>query len=175
MDILAAINQILTWAVSPDIQQSLFPIKVVFILFSAFFFLIIVYFMFTSTFFKYKFILDLTDFFNIEPAGVRRIRIRWEAIQKRLGVGSESELKLAIIEADGLFNDVLNDKGFAGKTFEEKISQVKKVQIPNTDVILENHKIRNNIVHDPNFRLTQEQTKKVLDTYERAIKDVESF
>lgn len=167
--------QIINIAISPELQRELFPIKVIFIFFGATFFLTIVYFMFNSTFLKYKFIIDLTGFFNIEPASARRARKRWAGIRQRFEAGTESEYKLAVIEADALLNDVLEDKGFAGKNFDEKIEKVGKTQIPNPDEVISAHKIRNNIVHDPNYKLTKEEVKQVIAIYEKTIKDVESF
>lgn len=169
------INEILSLIMSPDIQKELFPAKVVFIFFSIVFFIAIIYFMLVSSYLKWQFVVDLREFFSWQPVGVRRITQRWKKIQKRIEAGTEPELKLAVIEAEDLLNDVLDDKGVPGETFEEKIKQVVKIQLPNLEEVLEAHKTRNAVVYEPDYKLNLEQAKKILEIYERAIKSVESF
>lgn len=160
---------------SSEIQRELFPAKVVFIFFSIVFFIAIIYFMLNSSYLKHQFIVDFASFFSWQPASVQRILKRWKRIQKRMDSGVEHEYKLAVIEADDLLMDVLEDKGFEGETFEEVIKKVAKISIPNLDEIMEAHKVRNLIVHDPNYKLDIDRAKHLLDIYERGIKNIESF
>ena len=160
---------------SPEIQNELLPAKVVFILFSIFFFASIIYFMFNSTYLKYEFLVDLGHFFDWQPAGSQKTVKRWKKIQKRVEAGSDYEYRLAIIEADELLKDVLTDRGFKGKTIEEKIAKVEKTQLPNTDEVIEAHKTRNSIVYNPDYKVDRDQIKKILNVYEDAIKSIESF
>lgn len=174
-DYYSDIEEIINLIKSPELQRELLPAKIVFIFFSVAFFIGIIYLMFTSSYLQYQFIIDLRAFFTWQSASLQRIIKRWKKIQKRIETGSEHEYKLAIIEADDLFRDILEDKGFAGKTFEERIKQVEKTELPNLDEILEVHKIRNSIVYDPDYKLDFDRAKQVLGIYERGIKNVESF
>lgn len=171
----SSIKEIIELAKSPQLQSELWPAKVVFIFFSICFFVATVYLMLTSSYLKYQFIIDLRSFFDWQSASLQKIIKRWKRIQKRIETGTEYEYKLAIIEADDLFKDVLEEKGFKGKTFEERINQVDGTQLPNLDEIIEMHKIRNSIVYDPDYKLSRDHAKQVLGTYERAIKNIESF
>ncbi|MBU4274894.1 hypothetical protein KKE19_03745 [Patescibacteria group bacterium] len=174
-DYYSDIKELINLIKSPGIQEELLPAKIVLIFFSIVFFVAVVYLMFTSSYLKYQFVVDLRSFFDWQPAGVQKIIRRWKKIQKRIATGSESEYKLAVIEADDLFRGVLEEKGFKGKTFEEIIGQVEKIAMPNMDEVLEAHKIRNSIVYDPNYKLDSDRAKQLLDIYERGIKNVESF
>ncbi len=174
-DYYSDIKEIINLIKSPELQRELFPAKVIFIFFSVSLFVSIIYLMFTSSYLKYQFVVDLRAFFAWQSASLQKIIRRWKRIQKRIETGSEYEYKLAIIEADDLFRDVLEDKGFAGKTFEERIKQVEKTQLPNLEEILEAHKIRNSVVYDPDYKLNSDRAKQVLGFYERGIKNIESF
>ena len=169
------IEEIISLIVSPDLQRELLPVKVVLIFFSIVFFVFIIYFFARSTYLKYQFVLDVREFFSIESASLRKFSRRWKRIQQRIGTGVEAEYKLAIIEAEDLLNDLLEGKGIKGENFEERINQIEKTQLPNLDEVLEAHKTRNDIMHDPNYKMESERAKKVLDIYEKAIKGIESF
>jgi len=161
---------------SPELQRELLPAKVVFIFFSIIFFVGVIYLMFTSSYLKYQFIIDVRSFFAWQPASVQRIARRWKRIQKRMETGIEQEYKLAVIEADDLLRDVLEEKGFKEEeAFEEIIRKAGKGLLPNMDAILEAHKVRNFIVHDPNYKLDVDAAKHLLDIYEEGIKNIESF
>ena len=160
---------------SQALQDELFPAKVIFVFFGLAFFILLVYFVFNSSFLQRLFIGDIVDFFDIEPVGLRKIARRWKIIQKRVDVGTEYEYKLAVIEAEELFNDVLTDKGFPGKTFDERIREVEKVQLPNVEEILEAHKIRNMVAYDPNYKITKDEARKVLTVFEKGIRSIEAF
>ena len=160
---------------SPELQRELLPAKLVFMFFSIVFFIEAVYLLFTSTYLKYQFVGDLKAFFFWQSASLQKIVKRWKKIQKRMETRNEYEYKLAIIEADDLFRDVLEEKGFQGKTFEEKAKQVDKAEFPNLEEVLEVHKIRNSVVYDPDYKLDFDKTKQSLGIYEKAIKNIESF
>lgn len=170
-----AIKDIILLITSPELQRELLPAKVVFIFFTIIFFASIIYFMFNSSYLKYQFIYDVRGFFNIGAPDLRKIIKRWNRIKKRKETGAEYEYKLALMEAEELFNDVLKDKGFEGKNFEERVQNVEEIQLPNIEEILEAHRIRNSVAHDPNYKLSVEEANKVLGIYERGIKSIESF
>lgn len=169
------INELISYIFSPELQEELFLVKIVFIFFSVIFFVVVILFLVNSSYLKYQFWQEVAEFFSWESYGLRKIAKRWKKIEKRIETGSESEYKLAIIEADDFLNEVLEKRNYSGETFEERVSQVEKVQIPNLEEILEVHKTRNSIVYDPDYKLDLDQAKKVLEIYEKAIKNIEAF
>ncbi len=160
---------------SSELQREFLPAKVVFIFFSVVFFIAIVYFMFRSTYLKYQFIIDVTEFFQIQPAAARKMAKRWKRIQKMADSGIESNYKLALIEADDLLDNVLKNKGFSGETFEEKIKQAGEIQIPDSERILQAHQTRNQAVYEPDYQLEAERLREILEVYKETIKNVEFF
>ena len=152
-----------------------FPLKILFLIISLFFFFAAIYLLIKTEWFKRRFLHDLIEFFSFKPYGIRKVLRMWEKILKRLERGEESELKLAIIEADDLLNDVVKKMGYSGETLGEKLKKVSKVILPNLDEVFEAHKIKSYIVHDPTYRLDIEEAKRILEIYEKSLINLEAI
>jgi len=151
-------------------------VKIIFLLFALFFFLVIIYFLKKTTWFEKIFLQDFIELFTFKSYGASKSNEAWKKIIARLETGSDDELKLAIIEADDLLNETLASMGYKKEeSLREKIDEITPDIIPNLEEINEGHKVRNNIIHDPDYRLSLEETKKILEDYGKAIKSVESF
>lgn len=159
---------------SPTIQEMLFPVKLIFILFAIFFLVAVIYFMYVSTWMKHHFLEDVAEFFSWQAYGFKQIANRWKKIYKRLESGLESEWKLAVIEGDDFLAEVLDDKDFEGKTFEETLGSAGRNLVPNQEEVLAAHKVRNSIIYDPDYNLNLEEAKRVLSVFEAAIKNIET-
>src|SRR3989344_3110450 len=85
---------------SPSIQETLFPVKIVFIFFTAVFFCAVIWLYVNSSYIQYQFLQDTAEFFSQDAYGLGKINKSWKKIKKRLESDAESELKLAVIEAD---------------------------------------------------------------------------
>ena len=165
------IRDFINFATAPEIQDRIFAIKLVFIIFTAFFFCALVYFYFNSSYLKYKLLQDVTEFFSWQPYGSRGINKRWKEILKKVDSGLEKDYKFAILEADEFLKEVLEDADYQGETFEELIKNAGTRMIPNIDDVLQAHKIRDLIVHNVNYMLDLTLAKKMLQDYEKAIKN----
>ncbi|MDO8486604.1 MAG: hypothetical protein Q7S77_02840 [Candidatus Staskawiczbacteria bacterium] len=159
---------------SPDLQDLLFPVKLIFVFFTMFFFSAVIYFLANSSYLKYQFIEDVTEFFSWQAYGLREIANRWKKIQKRAESGSEAEYKLALIEADDFLRELLEERGFAGKNFEELVENAGKIMLPNFQEILSAHEVRNYIVYNPDYKIDIERVKKILAIYEATTKSIGS-
>jgi len=95
-----------------------------------------------------------------------------DRIKKRTGSGAESDYKLAIIDADDYLMEVLDNRGYDGDSFEELVKNASKSIAPIYDDVLKAHETRNSIVYNPDFKLSADQAKKVLDVYESAAKEI---
>ena len=157
---------------SSQIQDMLFPVKVVFIFFSVFFLVFVIYFMVNSSWLQYKFLEDVVEFFSWQSYGQREMSKQWDRIKKRIESGTESDYKLAIIDADDFLGEVLDNRGYDGKNFEESINKAGKLIVPILEEVLKAHEIRNFIVHDPDYKISVDEAKKVLNTYESAAKGI---
>lgn len=155
-----------------ELQYSLLPLKIFFILFSILFFCLVVYFYINSSYLKYRFTRNVSELISGQEAGLSKINAQWIKIIKKTESGGEQNFKLAIVQADDLMLQTLKDRGFQGKDFEELIANVDKKIIPNYEDILEAHEIRNNIVYDLDYKLDLERAKKMLNDYQDAIRNI---
>jgi len=98
---------------------------------------------------------------------------KWGKIEKRLKSTQEIEWKLAVIEADKLFDNILKKMGYAGKNMDERLAKVTAEQVANIDRIKEAHKIRNEIVHKPDYQLQKPIAEKAVRAIKKALEELE--
>ena len=98
---------------------------------------------------------------------------KWNAIVGRVKKGDEANLKLAVIEADDLMGDILKRMGLPGADMAERLKQIQAQEIASVDKIWETHDIRNKIIHEPNFHLSQEEAEKAVSNIEEALRELE--
>ncbi len=114
-----------------------------------------------------------TEFFSFKPYEAAVFTKKWGKTKKRLEKGWESEAKLAIIEADNLFDTTLKKMGYRGESLGERLKQLDENVLVNIEDVWEAHKIRNDIVHDPNYSFSIRKARLALDIYEQALKNLE--
>lgn len=104
-----------------------------------------------------------------------RILGRWNKIKERLDTNDENNYKLAILEADAMFDGVVESLGYLGKDLEDKIRQIPSREVGNADELIEAHKLRNTIVDNPKTSISYYQAKKAFDVFEKALKGMKSL
>lgn len=167
--------EIISWLISPTFSGWLLILKILFIVAALILLGFIIFAIAKTSWLKRLWIWDLVEFFSFRPYGVRKVVKAWAKITARLETGLESEYKLAVIEADSMLNDILKRMGFGGETLGERLEKLTTAILPNLEQIWKAHKIRNNIVHDPDYRLTLDEARRVLGIYEQALRDLEAF
>jgi len=157
---------------SSSLQEMLLPVKLVCFGFTLFFLVGVFYFMLNSSWLQYKFLEDATEFFSWKSYGAQQISKRWNKIRKKMESGSEAEYKLAVIEAEDFLMEVLDERGYEGDTFEELIKNAERVISAISVQVLNAHGIRNSIVFNPDFQISEDLAKQTLSAYETAINTV---
>ncbi len=100
------------------------------------------------------------------------ILLAWEKIKNRMATMRESEYKLAIIEADKLFDMLLEKMGFKGKDMNARLSQIDSSQLQSVQGVWESHKVRNMLAHDTNYHISFTDAQRVIANYERAFEEL---
>ena len=168
-------SSIFAFIFQPEFEGIFLYIKNTFIIISLVFLTGIIVLLILSTWLRRRLLEDLTEFTTYRPFGAKGAFKQWGKIAKRLETDKEVEYKLAIIEADSLLDDTLKKMGYKGEIMGDRLKQLTSAILPNLDQIEEAYKIRNNAVHDPDYKLTLDQAKRVLGIYERALRDLEMF
>ncbi len=166
------IKDFMDFLVSSDLQNSLLPLKIFFIIFTILFFCLTIYFYINSSYIKYQFSRNVSDLFSESNAEISSIDSHLRRIIKKTESGSEKDYKLSIVEADDLLQEVLREGGYKGEDFEDLVNKIGKKIMPNYEDILQDHEIRNEIVYNLDYNLDLQKAKKILDDYDSAIKNV---
>jgi len=127
-----------------------------------------------TTFLKWAFFEDTVEFLTYRQYGIRKVKI-WQKVLAGLETGLESEYKLSLISADNIMDDTLKRMGYRGENLAERMTNLTPATIPNLENIKEAHQLRNNIVHDPDYRLYLDEAKKTIDIYEEALSSLDAF
>ena len=112
-----------------------------------------------------------------EGSGVNleELNQNWQNVLNHLNSASESEWKLAIIEADKLIDDLLVQKGYQGESLAERLNMVDKKNMKSFELLWEAHKVRNRIVHKLDFKINRSEALRVISYYGEALKDLETL
>ena len=154
-------------------QTIIFWLKIISVFISVIFFAGIVYSIigiFRTTY-KRKVKIFL-EFFSAVPKPVRAKR--WDDIKRHLASPNSSDWKIAILEADGLLDDIMKRVGYEGAGLGERLKKIEPSDLNTLQDAWEAHKVRNRIAHEAaNFRLTKEETEKAIQLYEKVLKELE--
>lgn len=161
--------------ISPDIQTKLLPFKILSILFSLFSIGFIVFSFKKTKWLTFPFEKEWVEFSSMKAYEAVGFVKKWSKVKKRLEKEWESEAKLAVIEADKLLDEVLRRMGYKGASLGERLKQLDKNILPNIEEVWRVHQVRNDIVHDPNYRLTVNRAGSILEVYEQAFKSLEAI
>ena len=157
---------------SSQLQEYLFPVRLIFATFAMFFLAGVIYFMINSSWLQYKFLEDTAEFFSWKSYGLRVISRRWEKIRKKAESKTDADLKLAIIDADDFLAQVLDQAGYEGESLDESIKKAEKLLGSVSEEVLQAHEVRNSIVYNPDFKINLENANKILSVFESAINTV---
>lgn len=166
-------NTIISFLTSFEIQEKLFSVKIAFLAIALLFLAFIIFVLLRTHWLQWLFMQDFAEFLSFRPFGAKKITRVWNKILRRLETAVESEYKLAVIEADDMLNAALKRMGYAGQTLEERLGKLTLATLPNIEQVYQAHKTRNNIVHDPDYRLSSDEARKTLGIYEQAFRDLQ--
>ena len=99
----------------------------------------------------------------------------WQGVLDHMSTSSESDWKLAVIEADKIVDKILILKGYKGESMAERMTSVDSEELKSLDLLWEAHKVRNRIAHKPGFKLDFNQAKKIISYYEEVLKDLRAI
>lgn len=169
------IISLISLIVAPPFAKWLFIPEILFLATALFFIVFIVFALIHTSWLKRLYLYDLQEFFRHRPFGARKVAKDWNKIKARLATGLEAEYKLAVLEADSVMDDVLKRMGFGGMSLGERLDKLTAVSLPNLDEVRLAHQTRNNIVHDPDYRLSLDEAKKTLAIFEKSLTDLQAL
>ncbi len=105
------------------------------------------------------------------PLDMDKYRSKWLDIERQLRRDDARSYQLSVLEADKLLDCALKECGTKGDTMGARLKE-KKTVWTNANAVWGAHKLRNQIVHESDFRLNYEDARRALAGFKRALKDV---
>ena len=97
---------------------------------------------------------------------------RWLKTLSYLFSQHAGDWKLAIIEADSMLEELMNQLGFKSENLGDKLKSATQAQFHNLSSAWEVHTIRNRIAHEGmSFELSQYEAKRVIALYEQIFRE----
>lgn len=99
----------------------------------------------------------------------------WKKVESKLKDGSADSLRLAIVEADGVVDEVLKRMNLGGETFADRLSHLSAEKYPSLERLWDAHRVRNNLVHTPDFEISAMEAEETIAAYEAFLKEVKAI
>jgi hypothetical protein len=99
----------------------------------------------------------------------------WTKVQSKLKDGSADSLRLAIVEADGVVDEALQRMGLSGETFADRLGHLNPEKYHTLDKLWDAHRVRNNLVHTPDFQVSTAKAEEAIAAYEAFLKDIKAL
>ena len=173
------VSDTVSFLLSPELQEKLFLLKIISFFVCFFLLIFIVYLLRNSSYRNWHYGDDMKEFLSFKPDDFKLTKeycvSYWRNLIKKLESGSESEYKVAVVYADYLLDYVLKEKGYEGKSLDERLRQIAPTKISNLDALWDAHRICDKIFHEPLYKLDLTETKKILAVYKKAFQDLGVF
>jgi hypothetical protein len=168
-------DQVISFLSTPLVTSIVSIVKAIFIVISIILFIAIIILMKKTTWLRFRYLEDYTEFLSTRPFGTKAKFKRLEGINKKLESEKEEDYKFAVIEIEDYLKEVLQKMGYKGELLDEILDQVDAKVLPSIGKVKEVQKIRDSIVGDPNFELTADQAKNIVKIYEKALGELEAL
>jgi hypothetical protein len=113
-----------------------------------------------------------TTYIEVGPSPVGPKNPRWERVQVLANAASESDWRLAILEADIMLGDLLREQGYRGESIGERLRDGNPLQFRTLDLAWQAHKVRNDIAHaGSEYHLSQREANGTIDLYRRVFEE----
>ena len=106
-----------------------------------------------------------------EMLGMSREEVtrRWQEVRSASQQHGQMGMKMALVEADTLLDSALKSIMMPGETLGERL-KMACYKYPKLKDVWWAHKLRNQLVHQHDFKLSDRQTRQALDEFEKALK-----
>ncbi len=97
---------------------------------------------------------------------------RWRYVLGLIESPSESDWRMAILEADSMLDDLMTERGYSGESLGEKLTAARADAFLSLDNAWEAHTIRNKIAHSgSDFPFSQMESRRTMRLYETVFEE----
>lgn len=99
---------------------------------------------------------------------------RWRRVVALASSPNEDNWRLAIIEADAMLEELLNEQGYPGESVGEQLKNANPLQFTTLDLAWQAHKVRNALAHlGAAYPLSEREARATIDLYARVFEEFE--
>lgn len=102
---------------------------------------------------------------------IDKYNLDWASVERALEEGTFSGYKMAVVETEKIFRQVLEDKKIPGKTPEKQIEYIKSlINLPQR--LKASRATYQKIINQPHFEINRDETKDTIAAYYQTITDL---
>ena len=96
----------------------------------------------------------------------------WEKILDKAHSAPPHSFTFAIMAADNLVGEALDDLGLEGEHIADKLQKLNPKELKTLDSLWRAHRIRNDLVHTAGFEIKESEAKEILNIFESFLKEL---
>lgn len=97
---------------------------------------------------------------------------KWQEILLAAEKNPPHSFILAIIEADKFTDEALKKMGLKGEHMADRLERLNAYDLKTLDKVWRVHRVRNELVHSPDFNISSIDVKEILSVYEKFLKEL---
>lgn len=102
--------------------------------------------------------------------------VQWQSVLDNAASGNPAEWKLAILQADSVLDELLQERGCPGDSVGERLKSIGSSDLLSYDDAWEAHKVRNQIAHEGvSVDISQKIVRDTIAKYEKVFKEMGSI
>lgn len=96
----------------------------------------------------------------------------WKKILEKADSAPPHSFTLAIMAADNLVGEALDDLGLEGEHVADKLQKLNPKELRTLESLWRAHRIRNDLVHTAGFEIKENEAKEILNIFESFLKEI---
>lgn len=109
------------------------------------------------------------------PAAVLdpKLKVKWKSILQNADTNPPHSYVTAIIEADKFVDDILKKLNLSGEHMADRLESLTDRNIKYLERVWRAHRIRNELVHSPDYEISRADAEEVLKSYHGLLTELE--
>ncbi|MDD5433365.1 MAG: hypothetical protein PHE77_01770 [Candidatus Pacebacteria bacterium] len=174
-NLVRSIQDNFSFLVSDKLQHDLLLIKILFVIFSVFCLVAVIY-LYKKTGFLHLDQLETYDILkDFKDFGASKALKQWKKIKQNFDKNDPVYWKLALLEAEKLMDEILIRMGLGTGTMDERLARASVDEIPNLQDVLQARRLCQDIARDPDYQLHKENAENTLQAFEKALIALQVF
>lgn len=172
-------NEIVTKLTDPVFHQQLLLIKIGFIVISAVLFVLYYWLWWQNRWLRVNRWNRWKEWRHQRTIEETQFVKKWNAVKRKVRKGLEGEIKMAVLEADEMLDDLLDRLAYEGDDIEARLDKVADnvaaTNISNWEELKQARMVRDMIIADPEVKIPSSDIRKAIKEYEDTFRDLNAI